>query len=184
MKTKVSCQILIFLILGSSSLFAQGFKPPAKGKSVIYFVHIKKTSNIEYFLYDKYIGVFKGKNYMRIECDPGENLFWASEENKEFVTTDLLEGGTYIVIGEAKMGAWSARVKLTAITENDKLFEKARALINDKKPVVTPQSKIELRNSELVKFIANIMNRYENEWKDRDFPHISADMAISDEAMK
>jgi len=171
MKTKVSCQILIFLILGSSSLFAQGFKPPAKGKSVIYFVHIKKTSNIEYFLFDKYIGVFKGKNYMRIECDPGENLFWASEENKEFVTTDLLEGGTYIVIGEAKMGAWSARVKLTTITEDDK------------KSVVTPQSKIKLRNSELVKFIANIMDRYENEWKDRDFPHISADMAISTEAM-
>ena len=185
MKTKILCIILIATLSGFSSIFAQGFQPPAEGKAVIYFVHVKKTQNIEYFHQDKYIGVFKGKNYMRIECDPGEHLFWASEENKEFVTTNLLEGGTYIVIGENKIGMWSARVKLTPITEDDKLFKKARALINEKEPVVTPESKIELRNRELVEFIANILDKYENEWKDKeDFPHISADMAIPPDEMK
>ena len=183
---KVSGIILIAALSGFTSLFAQGFQPPAEGKSVIYFVNFKKKDAFEYFLQDKYIGVFdKGENYMRIECDPGEHLFWASAENKEFVTTDLMEGGSYIVIGAAKMGAWSKRVNLTPITEDDELFEKARALINKKEPIVTPESKIELRNSELVEFIANIMDRYENDWKAKyDYPHISADMAIPADKMK
>ena len=186
MKTKISGIIVIIVLWGFSSLFAQGFQPPADGKAVVYFVCVKKTNAREYFHQDKYIGLLtKGKNYMRFECDPGENLFWASAENKEFVIANLMEGGTYIVIGENKMGMWSSGVRLTPITEDDELFKKARALINEKKPVVTPESKIELRNSELVEFIANIMDHYENEWKDKhDYPHISADMAISANAMK
>ena len=153
---KVLTSILIAVLIGFSSLFAQGFQPPEEGKSVIYFVNLKKKDAFEYFLQDKYIGVIKkGKNYLRVECNPGENLFWASAENKEFVTTDLMKGGSYIVIGAAKMGAWSKRVDLTPITEDDELFERARALINKKKPIVTSESKIELRNTELVKFIEN-----------------------------
>ncbi len=186
MKTlKILSIIVIGMLTLGSSLFAQGFKPPAEGKAVIYFVTVKRTANYEYFHKDKYIGVFKGKNYMRIECDPGEHLFWVSAENKYFVTTDLREGDTYIVIVTSKMGMWSAGVKATPITEEHELFEKAQALINEEAPVVISESKIEQRNSELVEFIDNIMNHYEDEWKEKkDFPHISPDMAIPLDAIK
>jgi hypothetical protein len=177
--------ITVAFLLISSSLLAQGFQPPTEGKAVIYFVHIKKTQKIEYFHQDKYIGIFKGKNYMRVECDPGDQLFWASEENKEFVICNLKEGSSYIVIGKSVMGAWSARVRLTPITEKHELFEKAKTLIKSKAPIVPSESEIESRNSELVDFIANILDRYENDWKKtKDFPHISADMAIPAEEMK
>lgn len=183
---KVLTSILIAVLIGFSSLFAQGFQPPAEGRSVIYFVNLKKKDAFEYFLQDKYIGVIKkGKNYLRIECSPGEHLFWASAENKEFVTTDLMVGGTYIIICQAKMGGWSSRVKLIPITEDNELFEQAKALINEKGPIVMPESTIELRNSELVEFIDNIMEHYENEWKTKyNFQHISADMAIPDDKLK
>jgi hypothetical protein len=183
---KISSIFLIVTLILGSSLFAQGFQPPSEGKAVIYFTHVSKTQNIEYFHQDKYIGIFKGKSYMRVECDPGNQLFWASEENKEFVHCDLKEGGSYIVIGESKMGMWSARVKLTPITANDvKFFEKAKNLIYKEAPVVIPESQITKRNSELVEFVDNIMDHYENEWKDtKDFPVITPDMAIPLEAMK
>lgn len=187
MKTlKILSIIIIYSFTASFSLFAQGFQPPAEGKAVIYFVHISKTQNIEYFHQDKYIGIFNSKSYMRVECDPGKQLFWASEENKEFVHCDLVEGGSYIVLGESKMGMWSARVKLIPITANDdKFFEKAKTLINKEAPVIIPESQIKKRNSELVEFVENIMDKYENEWKEKkDFPVITPDMAIPAEEMK
>jgi len=101
MKTlKILCIILIATLSGSSSLFSQGFQPPAEGKSVVYFVRVSGYAgaiSFEYFHQDKYIGIFKKKNYIRYECNPGKQLFWASSENKEFVTADLKEGGTYII---------------------------------------------------------------------------------------
>lgn len=186
MKTlKILCIVLIFTMSGFSSLFAQGFKPPTEGKAVIYFVSVKKTTNYEYFHQDKYIGVFKGKNHMRVECDPGEDLYWVSAENKYFITTNLMKGGTYIVVVSTKMGMWSAGVRAIPITEKHELFEKACALINKQAPVIIPESLVEKRNSELVDFIANIMDHYNNEWKDKkDYPHISTDMAIPPSALK
>ncbi len=180
------CIILIVTIFNVASTLAQGFQPPPEGKSVIYFVNVKKTNSREYFHQDRYIGLLKrGKDYMRYVCNPGENLFWASAENKKFVTANLKEGGTYIVIGENKMGMWSAGIRLIPITDDNKLFEKARAIIMEKGPIVTPVSTIKLRNTELVEFIANVLDHYENQWKStKDFPNISAEMAIPVDKLK
>ncbi len=189
MKTKILCIILIATLSGFSSLFAQGFQPPTEGKSVVYFVRVSGwggATSFEYFHQDKYIGVFKKKNYMRYECDPGEQLFWASSENKEFITADLKEGGTYIVIVNIIMGAWKGRVGLNPISVNDKeLFDQAKELIKSKKPVITSEKKIKEMNEKLEGFIAEKLKMYDEVWKnEKNFKHISADMAIPAEAMK
>jgi hypothetical protein len=134
---------------------------------------------------DKFIGAFKKKNYMRYECDPGEHLFWASSENKEFLTVDLKEGGTYIVLVDVIIGGWKPHVGLKPITADDtKLFERAKELINKKPPVVTPESKIVSTNKKLSEFIPKMLDRYENEWKaKRNFKHISQDMAIPEDKL-
>lgn len=189
MKTKTLSLLLILCLSGFCSLFAQGFQPPAEGKAVVYFTRVSiygGTTSFEYFHGDKYIGIFKGKNYMRYECDPGEQLFWISSENKEFITADLKEGGSYIVIIDIIMGAWKARVGANPISvEETELFERAKELINNKKAVVTPEKKIEKMNIELAEFITERLKQYEEEWKDvKNFKHISADMAIPPEAME
>jgi hypothetical protein len=189
MKTKSLLFILrVEGLFASSSLFAQGFQPPAEGKAVIYFVRVSGWGgavSFEYFHGDKYIGVFKGKNYMRYECDPGEQLLWASSENKEFLTADLKAGGTYIVIVDVIMGGWKAHVGLKPITVNDReLFERAKKLVMKKKPVVTSEEKIKKLNKKLEDFIPEMLSRYENEWKDkRNFRHISPDMAIPEDEL-
>jgi hypothetical protein len=188
MKTlKILTVISIIAFTSVSTMFAQGFEHPAKGKAVVYFVRINSLGsmiNFKYFDKDKFIGKFNGKNYMRYECSPGEHLFWASSERKYFITSDLNEGGTYIVVVEAKMGAISAAVKLYT-AENEKRFKKAVAIINKKEPKVTAKSIIDYENTEMKEYIAQKLDLYENGWKAKNnYPHISAEMAIPSEKMK
>jgi len=189
MKLKIFVFLIFLLLFGIKPLNAQGFKAPSPGKSVVYIVRVTDngiTTSFEYFHQDKYIGIFKGRNYMRCECNPGKNLFWASSENKEFVTTDLKEGGTYILIVDVYTGAVKYRVGLIPITEKDtELYKQARKLINSRPPVVTPDSKIEHMNMQLADFIKTRLNQYETDWKfTKNFGNISPEMAIPIEAMK
>lgn len=187
MKTKL---ILISLLFAITSIagHAQGFQPPDSGKAVVYFTRVSSMGfavSFEYFHQDKYIGAFKGQNYMRYELDPGEQLLWASSENKEFVICDLKEGGTYIVLVDVIMGAMKARVGFNPIAAADERFERAKELINSKPPVVTPKDKIDATNVKLAEFIPAQLKKYEEEWKGvKNFKHITPDMAIPEEAMK
>jgi hypothetical protein len=188
MKTKSVLIALMFAMAGLSSSFAQGFQPPAPGKAVVYFTRVTGMGfavSFEYFHQDKYIGFFKGQNYLRYELDPGEQLLWASSENKEFITCDLKEGGSYIVLVDVIMGAMKARVGFNPIASSDERFQRAKELINSKPPVEIPQEKIDAMNKKLADFIPEQLAKYENEWKGtKNFKHISADMAIPEEAMK
>ena len=176
-------------LLGFSSISAQGFQPPSKGNAVIYFVRVSSMGNpmnFQYFHQDKYIGEFKGKNYMRYECNPGEQLLWASSENKEFMTADFREGETYIVIVDVIIGVWKAHVGLRPISVgNNEIFEKAKKLILQEPPMITPEAKIEKMNLKLKDFIAAQLKMYDEKWKnERNFKNLSADMAIPADAMK
>lgn len=189
MKTKLFYILAIILFACSTTIFAKGFQPPSKGKAVVYFTRVTRWGgavSFEYFHQDKYIGVFKKQNYLRYECDPGEQLFWASTENKEFITADLAEGGMYIVIVDVIMGAWKPRVGLKPITAEDfEIFERAKELIKKKDPIVTSAEKIAKMNIKLESFISEKLLTYNEIWKnEKNFKHISPDMAIPLSAMK
>ena len=188
MKTlKILTVLSILTFLSVPTILAQGFESPSEGNAVVYFVRINSIGSMIYFKYfdkDKFIGKFKGKNYMRYECSPGKHLFWASSEKKDFITADLSEGGTYIVVVEAKMGAMSAAVKLYT-SEDEKQLKKALAIINKKAPFVTDKSIIDLENTQMKEYISEKLALYENEWKKtKNYPNITADMAIPSEKMK
>jgi hypothetical protein len=188
MKTKIAFILIIFMITGSSYSFSQGFLPPSAGKAVVYFTRVTNISprlTFDYFHQDKYIGIFKGQNYLRYECNPGQQLLWASSDNKEFITCDLKEGGSYIIIIDVIMGGWKARVGFNPITADDDRFIRAKELINENPPVITPQNKIDEMNVKLETFISEQLEKYNTIWKlEKNFKHISPDMAIPEEAMK
>ncbi|MCX6329008.1 MAG: hypothetical protein NTZ85_05760 [Bacteroidia bacterium] len=188
MKTKTFFTLLIALLMGSSSLFAQGFKPPSPGKAVVYFCRYTKFGfavSFEYFHNDKYIGIAKGQNVVRYECDPGQQLFWLSTENKEFVTADLQEGGTYLVIVNVLPGGMKGHVGCQPISASDERFEKVKDLIMKEVPVVTEQKKIDEMNNKLAKFIKENLDKYNNTWKnEKNFKNISSDMAVPESSMK
>jgi len=189
MKTGKMLVFAMMTLLCCQSLFAQGFQPPAEGKAVVYFTRVSSYGyavSFEYFHNDEYIGVFKGKNYMRYECEPGKHLFWASSENKEFIEADLAAGGTYIVMVNIEMGAWKARVGLSPITDkNTEEFTRAKDLIFSEPPSSTPQKKVDEMNVKLKDFIADKLKMYDEVWKSKyNYPVITQDMAIPAESMK
>lgn len=171
--------LLALIVLTSISFsFSQGFTPPSEGKAVVYFVRVTKYGKptaFEFFHQDKYIGYLKGYQYMRYECDPGTHLFWASTENKEFITADLEAGKSYIVMVNVIMGAMKARVGLAPLNfEDEDVWARVKKLVNKDEPFVTPDAKIEKINDKLSKkFIPEQLERYENEWKgEKNFRHI------------
>ena len=115
----------------------------------------------------------------------GEQLFWASSENKEFITADVEAGKTYIVMVDVIMGVMKAHVGLTPIsTNNSEEFERAKSLINKKPPTITSEEKIAKMNKKLAKFITEKLEMYESTWKnEKNFKHLSADMAIPDDQL-
>lgn len=189
MNSKLITWFLVAMMTGMHLLNAQGFVVPAEGKAVVYFVRVSDygyAASFEFFHGDKFIGTFKGKNYMRYELDPGKQLLWASSENKEFITADLEAGSSYIVIVDVIMGFWKAHVGLSPISSNDtELFERAKKLIISESPVITPEETLEKKNIKLAEFIPEQLEIYEKESKYiRNFKHLSADMAISAENIK
>lgn len=177
---------ILIAFIGMYTAIAQGFQPPAEGKSVVYFVRVTnygKPVLFEFFHQDKYIGAFKGDQYMRYECDPGAHLFWASSENKEFITADLEAGKPYIIMVNVIMGAMKARVGLAPLDFNDnEVWERVKKLVNKEAPVVIPDEKIEKTNKKLSKFIEEKLEMYESTWKnERNFRHV--DMPIPDDKL-
>lgn len=146
--------ILAFVVFASAS--AQGLTSPSEGKAVIYFTRVTDLGfaiPFQFFLNDEFIGEFAGKKYMRFECEPGEHLFWASSENKEFLTAEVEANQVYVVIVDVTMGIGIARVGLTPIGNDSELLARARKLIDKKAPVVTPPSTIISKNAKLANFI-------------------------------
>mgnify|MGYP000208879411 CR=1 FL=1 len=191
MKTMKSLALFSILLLVALQTKAQGFPPPAEGKAAIYFARVSMFGgaiSFQYFHNDEFVGQFKGKNYMRMEVDPGEQLFWASSENKEFLTADLEAGKTYIVVVDIIMGIGKARVGFSVLdNSNTDVRDRAIKLINSKAPIVTKESTMKKVNAKLEKknFIPEKLEMYEKVWKkEKNFKHLSKDMAIPAELLK
>lgn len=70
--------LLLLSIIICTTAFPQGFTPPAEGNAAVYFVRVSSYGgavSFEYFHNEEFIGVFKGKNYIRYECPAGKTSF-------------------------------------------------------------------------------------------------------------
>jgi len=187
MKTKIFLIASILMLTGFSTLFAQGFQPPSAGKAAVYLVRVTgygSGNSFDYFFQDQFIGNWAGVHYQRFECKSGEQVIWASSENKDFVTSDLKEGGTYIIIIDVIMGAMKAHVGLRPISADDKDFDRVKKMIEKDKPVELKADKVEARGKKLADFIQKELAHY-NETKDKpSIKHLTSDMAIPEDKLK
>ncbi len=185
MKQTILVLFSFLTLIIANPAYSQGFTPPSDSNAVVYFVRVSSYGgavSFEFFDNQEFIGLFKGKNYMRYECPAGERLLWASSENKEFLRCDLKAGETYLVLVNIVMGAWKARVDLEPILPDNEDFERVKSVVYQKKPVVTPEAKIQKTKAKLDNrgFVENIMKRYEEEWKNTKATNtITADMFIN-----
>lgn len=166
----------------------EGFYPPKKGNSVVYIARWAVggyAAGFEYFHEDQFIGKFVGNGYLRFECKPGKHLFWASSENKEFITTELEPNRTYIIRAMAAPGAWKMHASLKPITRSDEEdFNIIKNMVNRKPASHLEESKLRKLNNQLKNFIQKELNHYQNVTKDKyNFRHLSADSFIPTELL-
>jgi hypothetical protein len=166
MKARRYLFLAMFLHLGVSVLGQEGFgfKAPAKGKSVVYFVRTAAYQySVPFTFFDgkSLIADFPSRYYFRYECEPGTHLFWASCENKEFLHAELKANETYIVMAEALHGDGLPRVSLIPINTRHKEFHKAKYIIFNKAPVVENEQTIKEENERMRGFIEKSVSEYE-----------------------
>ncbi|OFX89151.1 MAG: hypothetical protein A2W99_01850 [Bacteroidetes bacterium GWF2_33_16] len=181
--------ITFLIIMGyTSQVSAQGFTPPSTGKAVVYFARISAYGfavAFDFYLNDKFIGAFKGENYMRYEFEPGEQLIWGAGENIEFLPSNLKEGDIYVVIVDIKAGKKKPVIGLRPIDENDiELFTRAKKLILKKPPVIINDKDVEKLNIKFSAFISESLQLYESTLKEENLRKITPEMAIPLENQK
>ena len=102
--------ILLFITIGSN---AQVLEKPSEGKSLVYIMRSNDIGGaLNFRVYDKdlFLGALPSRAYFTYECEPGEHLFWAASENRDYVEANLEVNKTYVIDLRAKMGMFVAAV--------------------------------------------------------------------------
>lgn len=115
-----------------------GHGPAPEDKAVVYIGRLTgfvgRARPFHVFHNEEYLGFLKGKNYVRLVCEPGENLFWVAAETRTFVRADLEAGKSYYLFAKIMAGAWSARAQLHPITEASQAWAEFSGMITGKQP--------------------------------------------------
>lgn len=164
----------------STTIATNGLVAPSKGKSAVYFVIDGKgggkVPKYETFANDQYIGYLKQGKYIRYESEPGQQLFWMSSENKEFLTAELLPDKIYIVRVAFTLG-WVRAHPGFRVDHDEKELANAVKVIGKKESLSFDEAHLRGENKKLAGFIRENLNRYENQTKDAyNFKHLSGDM--------
>lgn len=167
---------------------AEGFYPPKEGNAVVYIARWAVggyAAGFEYFHNDQFIGKFVGNGYLRFECKPGKHLFWASSENKEFITTELQPNKTYIIRAKAAPGAFKMHASLKPITPADtEDLSTITQMVRRKPASHMEEDKLRKRNAKLKKFIQKELNHYQNITKNKyNFRHLNSDDFIPNQLL-
>jgi hypothetical protein len=148
MKKYIAFLFLIFTV----TLFAQNnlksgiqpFQKPNEGKSLVYIIKSGAGAlvNFRAYLDNKFVGVLASENYLLVECDPGDHLFWAVSENRDYLQANLLPNKVYVLNAEGQMGMFVAGVSLNQLDPNEKSSKNlfARKLKNSSAVVYNPNN--------------------------------------------
>jgi hypothetical protein len=155
--------LVTILIACAHSGLGQGFIPPAKGNSVVYFARVhpyQSSVPFTFFDGDTFITDFLGHNYFRYECKPGEHLFWASSDNTDFIPAELMANETYVVLATPVQGTGLLKVSLSVLHSRHKDFHKAKHIIVTKASVEEDPQKLKEENERMRGFIDRILKEY------------------------
>ncbi len=164
---KLNILIILILLFQTKLCYGQEIAPAPEGMAVVYFIRTSTTGElINFSFYDqtKYMGKFNGSKYIRYECEPGEHLFWAAAENRDFIEADLDTGKVYLIEVIPLMGFAKASVKLAPVNQNDpKKMNKINKLILKKPPVALTNEELDLDKRSNSQIIDSGIQKYQEE---------------------
>ncbi|ARV09850.1 hypothetical protein BTO05_09420 [Winogradskyella sp. PC-19] len=115
--------ISIILIFSTLNSFSQVLDKPSEGKVLVYITRSNDLGGAMNFrVYDKdlFLGALPSRAYFKYECEPGEHLFWAASENRDFVEANLEANKTYVIDLRAKLGMFIAAVGVEPYSPDNK----------------------------------------------------------------
>ena len=142
--------IVFLLLIFTANLFAQSnlksgvqpFQKPNEGKCLVYIVKSGAGAlvNFRAYLDNKFLGVLTSDSYVLTECEPGDHLFWAVSENRDYIEANLLPNKVYVLNAEGQMGAFVAGVSLSQLDPKEKSHKNlfARKIQNSSATVYNP----------------------------------------------
>jgi len=156
---------VIFLVcVATATGISQNIKPAPYNKAVVYFVRPSSYGfviNFSYFDSTRLIGKFNGPKYIRYECDPGNHLFWARSENKDFIEAEVEAGKIYFIEAKPHTGALKAEVELLPVDPKDiKTMKKVLELLDKKPSESFTAEELQKETEEMLEVIAKGMARY------------------------
>ena len=114
---------LLFIVLFTFSSFSQTLKKPSEGKAMVYIMRSNDLGGgLNFRVYDKdvFLGALPSRAYFTYECNPGEHLFWAASENRDYVEANLEADKTYVIDLRAKLGMFIAAVGVEPYSPDNK----------------------------------------------------------------
>ncbi len=136
--------MLFVTLFAITTVFAQkvttqAIDKPSEGKSLVYILKTGAGVLINFRIYDKdiFLGSVASGKYLVYECEPGQHLFWAGAENRDYVEANLEPNAVYVINAEGQMGAFVAGVNLKPLNPNEYKDKKVfyQIIKNDKKQI-------------------------------------------------
>ena len=155
------------------STSAQALESPTDGKAIVYLTRmysIGLTTKFKIFHNDRFIGKLGTTQFFRIECEPGEHLFWAKSENYAFTQATLEEGGIYVLDAVPTLGGLKVQVDLKPIAPEDVTKEIDRRianLLNNREPIQLTEAELEEMNDRYSKQITTGLRKFDRRLKAR-----------------
>lgn len=96
----------------SQKVTTQVIDKPSEGKALVYILRTGAGPLLNFRVYDKdrYLGALSGFKYMVYETEPGQHIFWAASENRDYIEANLEPNSVYVLNAEGQMGAFIASV--------------------------------------------------------------------------
>ncbi|KQR93801.1 hypothetical protein ASG01_08030 [Chryseobacterium sp. Leaf180] len=155
--------LLIFSVTMTSvyaqKVTTQAIDKPSEGKSLVYVMKTGAGLMVNFRIYDKdkFLGAIPTGKYLVYECEPGEHLFWATSENRDYIEANLEPNSVYVINAEGQMGAFVAGVNLKPMKPTEyrdkQIFYKV--VKNDDKMLYVPSADDKSQN------IAGAMQKYQ-----------------------
>lgn len=105
--------LFLFVLLSIVCGNGQSLKAPSEGKALVYITRSNNLgAGLNFRVFDKetFLGALPSSAYFLYECDPGEHLFWAASENRDYVEATLEANKVYVIDLRAKIGLVIAAV--------------------------------------------------------------------------
>jgi len=145
------------------SLSAQELFKPTEQKADVYFIRNEfygSFFSFNFFHNNEFVGKLRGLSYLKYECSPGSQLFWAVAGNEDFLELNVEAGETYIVKADFLMRLYKGKVKLSLVNKDDSEFNYLVNKIQRKHAVTITAEEIHKVNASQKIFILETLKNY------------------------